>query len=110
MMTPSLENPYKWYKISAAASFKGIDVNEFYICIYQYKITYMPMQSIAWFALFFNIEAAIEDFQKNSIEVWTNSFDKIIFEVDKDNTIGITQDINQYLVDKYQIDISLVTE
>lgn len=91
-------------------SFKGIDVTEFYVCIYQYKITYMPLQSIAWFALFFNIDAAIEDFQKNSIEVWTKNFDHLIFEVDPDNTIGITNDINEYLADKYQIDISAITE
>ena len=120
---PQPSNPYKWYHIEKNTIIKGLPVIGFDVCIYQWAGNYQrftvdengvptsyPFKSTIWFMEFFAGASTSEIVDSNnSINNFAEDFNFLPFEVDN-GEIGISQSINVFLAQKYEVELSAITE
>jgi hypothetical protein len=120
---PQPNNPYKWYHVVKDTFIKGVLVNGFDVCLYQWAGNYQPFtvdengqllsppfKSTIWFMEFFEGASVSVDFDRNNaVNNYAQDFSFLPFAVE-DGEIGISQSINDFLAAKYEVAVENVTE
>ncbi len=120
---PQPSNPYKWYHVQKNTSIKGLPVTGLDVCIYQWAGNYKnfnvnengvptsyPFKSTIWFMEFFSgASSCAEVDSNNAINNYAEDFNFLPFEVEG-GEIGISQSINTFLAQKYEVELSAITE
>jgi hypothetical protein len=118
---PTPSNPWKWYTVQKAINYKGIDLPNFQVLIQYFQPYYQTSEldstgqlirplfaTTIYFRAFVTRQAAIDNLD-NSIENYATTLPGLPFECEPDG-FGVTNDINEYLANRYGVTIDKIVE
>ena len=125
---PTTNNPYKWYRIvfdhdTIINGLKYEIDDTMYVTPYQHNITYQyfeidsignflsyPIKTTLNFKCFNIFPVGRKEFELYIRSEFVAVFVQPPYEKDNDNTFGISQIVNQYLSEKYNVPLNKITE
>jgi hypothetical protein len=93
----------KWYEVRKDTTIYGLEIEKLYVCITRIDFRYATGVTYTNINICFQYKA--QPFVQDEVQ-----FPGLIVECDPDNTIGITQEVNKYLSNRYNTPLSNIIE